>query len=1210
VRSDAKASSAGSTSGQGRGLGSFVRGAFAIRGASVGVDGSGARSHRLPSFLAFALLLSATMGLMASSALGAETHPYTGTSFGPDGAGGSASFQNLQSLAVDQASGNLFAYDAGAEKIYKFSASGVPVSFSGLSGNAIEGVGGGGGNGEFEIAVAPAGSPGGTAGDIYVANNSNSLLIYSAAGESLGEIAIGGETCGVAVNPAGHVFVGIYSSEVREFVPTANPPTAADESPTKSSGVVSGICNIAADGLGNVYAAGYSGGPVSKLEGLGDTTVEVVDASANTIAVDPATNDLYADRREAFAQYDSAANLIGNSGSGQLNGSLGIAVNGAGGTAYAGNGAKVDVFGPPVVVSSADTRPASIDSEFAATLHATVNTAGLPVSECVFEYGTDQGYGNTVPCEGAVPADEADHPVEAKLTDLTPSTTYHFRIVFANDDGTIQGVDKSFKTPGPPIAETTGSLTRTATSALLEGRVDPQGKAATYYFEYGSDGPCDVAQCQKTNPISAGDGDELVLVAQQVTGLLPGTTYHYRVVGSNGDEATISFGNDMTVTTRSSDASLSHGTLPGPPGSDRAWEQVNPPDTGGHSVTEVKAVSNDGERLVYNVKGGTPQSNIGSLYTPLLAERTDTGWKSQSITPSQDQPGTGKAWLDIEADPTLSTMVARTYGPGTGLWRLNAGAPPSRLFTYPTDADFQYIDFYAMSEDGSTAVSTSPDSLDPDHPVATAAKNLYDISSGAPRLVDLMPDGSVPSCGVTVEGASVGKTFALASPARPASHWVSPDGSRVFFPSQGDDCAGSSQFYVRDLQTETTERISPPSISGEECSAAFIKSTEDAVYFWTAGQLSAEDTAPSFCGAYENGDIYRYGLADHTISCLTCVLSGQSTDVYFNSDLLSGPGSFLAVADDGSRIYFSSPQQLVPGAATPGIYRIDTRTDNLRYIASGAAVGELPANLQAMTSDGSVVVFASDSGALNPIGGADNGGTMQYYLYDDRRGALTCASCPQDGSTPAASATVSQSPQGGLVTAELEAGPNLTPLDAAGDIFAFATPTSLVRQDLNEAKAGEPPITGTDAYEWRDGRPILVTDGTSEAPGSAQGSTGVAPTIAGVSPSGRDVYFQMAARLTPDATEAFPRLYDARLGGGFSFPKEIPPCPLEVCQGTPATPPEQPSPASSSFSGPGNVEQHPRKHAKKHGGKHKRGHKKKHKKSSRSRSPNNRRTFR
>ena len=52
-------------------------------------------------------------------------------------------------------------------------------------------------------------------------------------------------------------------------------------------------------------------------------------------------------------------------------------------------------------------------------------------------------------------------------------------------------------------------------------------------------------------------------------------------------------------------------------------------------------------------------------------------------------------------------------------------------------------------------------------------------------------------------------------------------------------------------------------------------------------------------------------------------------------------------------------------------------------------------------------------------------------------------------------------------------------LDAVGD-FAFTTSTPLVSADQNTARSGQDPSRGDDLYEWRDGRLLLVTDGTSD----------------------------------------------------------------------------------------------------------------------------------
>jgi hypothetical protein len=557
VRRHAKASSAGPIQRQATGLGSFRRGALATRASFSGVDGSGARSHRTPRILALlCLAVVGAMALMASPAFAVETHPYTGLSFGPDGTA-STSFANVQGVAVDQASGNVFVYDAGAGgRIYKFNAGGTPVNFSGLAGNVIENVGGAG-NGEEELAIAPAGAPGGTAGDIYAANNSV-VKVYGASGAQLGELT-GGETCGVATNPAGQVFVGVYSSEVREYTPSANPATNPDQTAV-SSGVVSGICNVGADGLGNVYAANYNGGSgLSKLVGgLGAASATPFDPSANTLAIDPSNNDVYANRRSEVAQYSSSGTLIGTFGAGQLSNSQGIAVNGAAEEIYAannGNG-KVDVFGPAVILPGLTAETATGVTGVKATLNASVNPDGLAVSECKFEYGTTTAYGSTKPCQGAIPTDSSDHPVSAAITGLSASTDYHFRVVATNANGTNGSADQTFTTNQPAV--TIAATGITGTKATLNGTVFPEGAAVTdCKFEYGIEGALDkTAPCEGAVPTDEGEHP----VTAALTHLTPnGTNYSFRIVivvsgGGTVNGSVRSFSTEDTVLTAAATA--------------------------------------------------------------------------------------------------------------------------------------------------------------------------------------------------------------------------------------------------------------------------------------------------------------------------------------------------------------------------------------------------------------------------------------------------------------------------------------------------------------------------------------------------------------------------------------------------------------------------------------------------------------------------------
>jgi len=74
--------------------------------------GSGAKS--LAMFVVAAII---ALSCFASAASAAETYPYSGVSFGPDGVGGSGTFQSLNSIAVDPGSGDIYAYDSGAGAI-------------------------------------------------------------------------------------------------------------------------------------------------------------------------------------------------------------------------------------------------------------------------------------------------------------------------------------------------------------------------------------------------------------------------------------------------------------------------------------------------------------------------------------------------------------------------------------------------------------------------------------------------------------------------------------------------------------------------------------------------------------------------------------------------------------------------------------------------------------------------------------------------------------------------------------------------------------------------------------------------------------------------------------------------------------------------------------------------------------------------------------
>jgi hypothetical protein len=271
----------------------------------------------------------------------------------------------------------------------------------------------------------------------------------------------------------------------------------------------------------------------------------------------------------------------------------------------------------------------------------------------------------------------------------------------------------------------------------------------------------------------------------------------------------------------------------------------------------------------------------------------------------------------------------------------------------------------------------------------------------------------------------------------------------------------------------------------------------------------------------------------------------------------------------------------------PHVLLEDLRLDPTAYVAPGAGteIGDDPGLGEAITPDGSGLLFWSDNVGLNALGGQQNGGTKQVYRYDERDRSLTCLSCPQDGSAP--SSSVSAALVGGGTENE-GAGANKTALSADGNTFAFVTTNSLLPADQNTARPGQKSVVGTDIYEWREGRLLMVTDGLTSWPDAG-------PKVTAISPSGKDIFFTAAAQYTQDALDGYRRLYDARIGGGFDVPPTPKPCPLEVCQGTPKGAPEEPPPGTGAFAGPGNVQvrAHHKKKQKKH------AKKKSHKKQSR-----------
>jgi hypothetical protein len=1146
--------------------------------------------------------------------------PVSGTSYEADsslGGNGTLVAAGATSVAVDPATQNV--YVAQGDHISSYEPDGTPISDQigkGVAGAFFYGVDVDGESGNVYVTdtvntkayiLDPSGSqilaetdgsdseagPFGTLigaylavdqsnGHVYVSNVRGNGVVdeFDAAGHFVSQISHGfsdAEPTDIAVDNsaganAGSVYVTSGASSggsVFAFGPLtygAQPPTAVTagaEQVTQSSAVLTGLAN---PGGGSTTDCHFEWGPAAGEYTSGTAPCEPdPGAAGDGVAVSAEATGL-----TAHTTYHYRLVITTAAGSAQ------------------GEDAGFVASAPP----SATTKPASSVGNTEATLNASVNPNGGADGDCRFQYVselafqstgyTDLSSGGTAACVPDPGSATSPVLVSAQLDNLVPGTAYRFRVVETTDGGSAEGQSEQFATSSRPLVETTGSPVRTATTARLEARVDPFGVAASYHFEYGA-GPCSVNSCTATESHSAGVGNETRFVSQWITGLQPDTTYHYRVVADNGNPDGPSFGEDMTLTTLPSDVQLNHGRFPGPPGSDRAYEQVSIPDSGGNPVNVTWAISPDGDRVIYSLAGGSPASTNGTAASKLYAQRTAGGWHSSSLSPPRGTADTYE-WLYAPSSD-FSRFVGFAVGEALvnrgSLWRIAPGTDPAELFPAPSKS----TDFFAISDDASRVVTAAKGSFDPAHPTPTGYQ-IFDVSSGTPHLLSLMPDGSTPSCGVKDPEAN--DFDGLTAYAGTQQHWLSADGSVAFFPSKGDACNGPTQLYMRDIEAGETRLVSGPTVSGPTCSSGFLRSTPDAVFFWTPTRLVADDTEPPLgaCGAAvpSDGDVYRYDLGSGELRCVTCVALGRDADVPVVTNAPGASLTSVAVAANGSRVYFRSFNQLLPGASIPGIYRVEVGSGDLAYVAPAASVdwgGAMVGANSAVSADGSTLVFRGSGSGLNALGGSDNGGTRQYYRYDDRDRSLVCVSCPTDGSAPRAGVSGRTSTSIDTITNGVTYGGD--PLSADGSLFAFTTPTALDPADQNTARPGADPATGTDVYEWRDGRLLLVSDGLTKWPVAGQNLD--VPGLAGVSPSGRDIFFSAAAQYTHDALDGYDRLYDARIGGGFEPPISPQPCPLEVCQGIPKGAPEEQSPSTGKLQRSGNL---PRRHARH--GKHRRKH--------------------
>jgi hypothetical protein len=288
-----------------------------------------------------------------------------------------------------------------------------------------------------------------------------------------------------------------------------------------------------------------------------------------------------------------------------------------------------------------------------ASVCTTVNPEGASttvhsqyIAEARFkEDGDSFGAGtSSTPESTSIGSDFQAHEACQALSSLIPGTTYRFRLVAANENGTVDGETASFSTLPAAAIDSTSVSSVTAGSATFEAEINPLGDATSYRFEYLSEttvqqneqaghSPFAGAETAPAPVEAIGAGEADVAVSQHVQGLQPDTTYRYRVVVINA--VTEAHGGPFAGPTQG--FATQSPALFGLP-DHRGWELVSPPEKHGAAFEPAGQqgplqASADGDAITYLATAPTEAEPPGNpLRTQVLSGRGSDGWASRDIS--------------------------------------------------------------------------------------------------------------------------------------------------------------------------------------------------------------------------------------------------------------------------------------------------------------------------------------------------------------------------------------------------------------------------------------------------------------------------------------------------------------------------------------------------------------------------------------------------
>jgi hypothetical protein len=710
--------------------------------------------------------------------------------------------------------------------------------------------------------------------------------------------------------------------------------------------------------------------------------------------LDPSTGEVYQDTGSAIAHYASGCpteagpcDPLDSFGSGDLHGSMGVAVDGETHTVYVANSSSGDVAVLSDIRPIVTTDPQAGATESEVTLAGHIDPAHRgDITECYFEYGFDTNYGHTVPCSPDPASSNFTEPtnVIGTVTGLSPGTEDHYRLVAGNVGGAVSvGADEVFSSTQPPVIDGLAAENLTATSADIEAQVNPGGLDTTYRVEYGTTTQYGQAAPVPDGTIFASSADQGLTV--HLEGLTRGAVYHYRLVATNADgTSTVADHTFNFYPPACPNSNVRQQTQSNYVPDCRAYELVSPGDAGGTQLypggpntgfaTSPSRFSFTGLWGTIPRSGGSPSNSTGDLY---VATRTATGWVSRYVglpgnefatsgEPPQGLPnstdggsyqyaGLGYAGA-VNADKIQNAVLTDPAMSRFLIWNDDTGDASAAPYVYGADG--------GLSDRWPTNLGTVPAGTYPE------ALNLYSYAPDFSESEKLsVAPGGIHSldCPAIAEGARL-LPRACAGDVTASSdlrHFAFATEWNVFAP--GGQLSAPGSVYDNDTRARSVQIASktpaggdipsePGDQAGDPLQIPAISADGSHIL------MAAGGTGP--CG-YSSCKSPPCGAAFDILdrcpmqpSHLYMRVDGAVTyDVSKGHDV-----HYVGETEDGSKVYFTTSQQLLPADTdtSTDLYMWSEATDSLTLVSLGVGgAGNSDACNSSFTSKCGVTTYSN-----------------------------------------------------------------------------------------------------------------------------------------------------------------------------------------------------------------------------------------------------------